>query len=305
METLKSFAGFVMRSPLTAAMVVAMSAILAFILPPATSLISFLSGASLSLVTLRRGPKDGLLVVGLSTVIFTILVLPFIGTIGLTVAILFVLWIPLWLLSIVLRITVSLSLVITLALVLLSFIVSMIHLIIGDLASWWRIFLIDTFTRIGPEPGPELSQLIDGLSQVMTGLVTAGILIGLIGNLLLARWWQSLLYNPGGFADEFLKLRLHPLVGVIALGVIYVTQFGPSALESLGIDLVVIMMAVFFIIGLAVIHGINANFGEPVGWLIGIYVLTFIFPRQMMTILAATGLADTWVDLRGKIKRNN
>jgi hypothetical protein len=120
----------------------------------------------------------------------------------------------------------------------------------------------------------------------------------------LARWWQSLLYNPNGFAKEFIVLRLHPAVGIAALGAMALTQFGPVSLESLGVDLVFVMMAAFFITGLAVVHGLNANFGEPVGWLIGVYVLTFIFPRQMMTILAATGLADTWVDLRGRIGRS-
>jgi hypothetical protein len=303
MEAMKLLAEFVMRAPLTAAAVVAVAAVVALVLPPATSPISFLSGASLGLVTLRLGSKAGLLVMGIATVMVALLALALLGTASVAVAIMGALWAPLWFLSIILRATVSLPLVVTVALGLVSSVVVMTHWFVGDLTLWWQTFLMDTFIRIGPEPGPELVQLIEGLSQVMTGLVAAGMLVSLVGNLLLARWWQSLLYNPGGFTEEFLVLRLHPLVGIAALGAMALTQFGPEHLESLAVDLVFVMMAAFFITGLAVVHGLNANFGEPVGWLVGVYVLTFIFPRQMMTILAATGLADSWVDLRGRIKR--
>jgi hypothetical protein len=304
MEAMKLLAEFIMRAPATAATVVAVTATVALILPPATSPISFLSGASLGLVTLRLGPRAGGLVMGMATVALALLALALIGTASLAVAMLGVLWAPIWFLSVILRITVSLPLVVTIALGLVSFGVGMTHWLVGDLASWWQTFLMDTFVRIGPEPGPDLVRLIENLSQVMTGLVAAGMLMSLVGNLLLARWWQSMLYNPGGFSQEFLALRLHPIVGVAALGAMALTQLGPAApLESLGVDLVFVMMAAFFVTGLAVVHGLNANFGEPVGWLIGVYVLTFIFPRQMMTILAATGLADTWVDLRSRIGR--
>jgi hypothetical protein len=303
MEAMKSFAAFVMRTPSMAAIMVAVTATVALLLPPATSLISFLSGASLSLVTLRLGPKTGLLVMGLATLVMAMLAMVFLGTASLAIAMVCALWAPLWFLSVILRLTVSLPFVVMSTLGLVSFCVGMTHWMIGDQASWWRTFLIDTYERIGPEPGPELIQLIEGLSQVMTGLVAAAMLMTLIGNLLLARWWQSLLYNPGGFAEEFLVLRLHPAVGAAALGAMALTQFGPTSLESLGIDLVFVMMSTFFITGLAVVHGLNANFGEQPGWLIGVYMLTFIFPSQMMTILAATGLADTWVDLRKRIGR--
>ncbi|CAK0779238.1 conserved membrane hypothetical protein [Gammaproteobacteria bacterium] len=304
MEGMKSFAGFVMRSPSTAATVVAVTATVALILPPATSPISFLSGASLGLVTLRLGARAGLSVMGVATVVLALLALALIGTASLAVAMVGVLWAPIWFLSLVLRATVSLPRAVTVALGMVALGLGMTHWLIGDLASWWRMFLMDTFVRVGPEPGPELAHLIDGISQVMTGLVAAGMLISLVGNLLLARWWQSLLYNPGGFAKEFLVLRLHPAVGLVALGAMALTQFGPASLEPLGVDLVFLMMAAFFIAGLAVVHGLNANFGEPVGWLVGVYMLTFLFPRQMMTVLAATGLADTWVDLRSRIGRS-
>ena len=138
MEAMKSFAGFVMRTPSTAAMVVAMAAMVALILPPATSPISFLSGASLGLVTLRLGLRAGLWVMSMATVAFALLALTLVGTPSLALTLLGVLWAPLWFLCMVLRVTVSLPLVVTVALGLVSLGVSVIHWWVHDLTSWWQ-----------------------------------------------------------------------------------------------------------------------------------------------------------------------
>ena len=300
---MRLLAGFVMRAPFTAAIVMVLAAVASLILPPVTSLIFFLSGASLGLVTLRLGAQSGLLVMGMATVMLALLSWILKGTTSVAIAMVAMLWMPIWILSLALRASVSLPLAVTVALGLVSSGVAVTHWLNGDLASWWR--MVATFIRVGPDPGPDLAAWIDGLSPVMTGLIAAGILMSLLGSLLLARWWQALLYNPGGFAEEFFVLRLHPMVGMSALSAIALTQFGTPPLAHLGVDLVFVIMSVFFVAGLAVVHGLNVNFGEPVGWLVGVYMLILLFPRQMMTILAATGLADTWVDLRSKIGRSN
>ncbi len=300
---MKLLAGFVMRSPWMAAVIVALAAVVALVLPPVTSLIFFLSGASLGLVTLRLGARAGLLVMGIATSVLALLSWAVIGTTSAAIAMVGMLWAPIWLLSLALRTTVSLPLAVTGALCLVSSGIAVTHWLKGDLTSWWRMFLVDAFARTGPEPGPGLTAWIEAHSQTMTGSVAAAILMGWVGSLLLARWWQALLYNPGGFSEEFVVLRLHPAVGMAALGAMALTQFGPPPLVHLGVDLVFVIMAAFFISGLAVAHGLNVNFGEPVGWLVGVYLLILLFPNQMMTILAATGLADTWVDLRSKIGR--
>jgi len=304
MEGIKAFLEFVMRSPQSAAMVVVVTAIAAMVLPPVTSPISFLSGAALGLVTLRLGPSYGMAIMGAATAGLAVLSVTLLGTVSLAITMCLVLWAPVWLLGTILRSTVSMPLAVTVALCLIVTGVAVTHWWVGDLASWWRVFLMEAFTRIGPEPGPELVRIIEDISRVMTGLVAAGLLMSLVGNLLLARWWQAILYNPGGFKQEFLVLRLHPTLGLAALGIMALTQVGPASLEPFGVDLVFVMMAAFFMTGLAVVHGLNTNFGDHIGWLLGVYLLILLFPRQMMTLLAATGLADTWVDLRRRIRRD-
>ena len=52
--------------------------------------------------------------------------------------------------------------------------------------------------------------LIEGLSRWMTGAFAASLYVQFLLALLLGRWWQAVLYNPGGFGAEFRGLRLSP-----------------------------------------------------------------------------------------------
>ncbi|MEZ5581549.1 MAG: hypothetical protein R3F37_01040 [Candidatus Competibacteraceae bacterium] len=53
-----------------------------------------------------------------------------------------------------------------------------------------------------------LQQLLDYLAPMVVGLIFANGLASLLCGLLLGRWWQALLFNPGGFSREFHELRL-------------------------------------------------------------------------------------------------
>lgn len=71
-----------------------------------------------------------------------------------------------------------------------------------------------------------LAKAMEASLTSWTPLRAAGFFASLIGHaavigLLLSRWWQSLLYNPGGFKAEFHALRMPiPLVGLCVLGII-------------------------------------------------------------------------------------
>mgnify|MGYP007113695048 CR=1 FL=1 len=65
----------------------------------------------------------------------------------------------------------------------------------------------------------QADQLIEVLAGWMTGVLAAGMFLQLVFGLLLGRWWQALLYNPGGFRSEFHQLRLYPALAWLALPV--------------------------------------------------------------------------------------
>ncbi|MFN2329829.1 MAG: hypothetical protein ABR612_13010 [Chromatocurvus sp.] len=111
--------------------------------------------------------------------------------------------------------------------------------------------------------------------------------------LMLARYWQAALYNPGGFASEFRELR-YP-VGVTASLVV-----GALALASMGLvyrSWSVSLLIPVSVVGFALLHAWAAVKGRGTFWLTAMYAAWLLFDaaKLMLVVLA---FADAWVDFR-------
>jgi hypothetical protein len=130
-------------------------------------------------------------------------------------------------------------------------------------------------------------------------MLAAGVFLQLIFSLLMARWWQSLVYNPGGFRTEFHDLRLHRLLGVLGVPALVLMLVSGDVPPLLGY-LSVLLLAILFIQGLAVMHGILGMAGAGVIWLVGLYLMLVLVPPPAVTVLATLGLLDIWIDFRSR-----
>jgi hypothetical protein len=133
-----------------------------------------------------------------------------------------------------------------------------------------------------------------------TALQVAGILA--VGNaavavlsLLLGRWWQSLLYNPGGFALEFQALRLSRTWLLLLLAAaLLLWSAGP---EWVGWSAIAVVPLTAW--GFALVHARAKLRGRGKGWLTGIYVLWLLIdPAKLMLI--GLVIADAWIDFRSR-----
>jgi hypothetical protein len=141
-------------------------------------------------------------------------------------------------------------------------------------------------------------QAADGTSITPPGRTEIAGIFGLIDSvmlvvsLILARSWQAALYNPGGFGTEFRALRLGPaqVVGlmVAAMGTI---ALGASYRYWAWIPLVPMLFA-----GLGLVHAIAATRGR-LGIMGLFYVALLLLPpvKQIVVMLAAV---DGWLDIR-------
>lgn len=144
--------------------------------------------------------------------------------------------------------------------------------------------------------GQSNTAFVDALAQVPIDDAYAG-MMGLVvaifssASLILARWWQSLLYNPGGFQHEFQALRIEPkLVLLCAL-----VQFTYSALSGLGVGLGMLLIPLFFG-GLGFIHWWSASRNISfVPWIV--YLLLVLSPA-LAIFIAALGLLDSAFNIR-------
>ncbi|CAA0082499.1 Uncharacterised protein [Zhongshania aliphaticivorans] len=113
---------------------------------------------------------------------------------------------------------------------------------------------------------------------------------------MLARWWQSLLYNPGGFRVEMWQLRLSPtvMIGLVAVMLLLSKIGGHYRFWA------IMCVMPIVIAGLALIHGVVGRLGLGRVWLIVFYVALFILqPLWVALILAA--IVDSWIDIRRRL----
>ena len=114
-------------------------------------------------------------------------------------------------------------------------------------------------------------------ARLMTGLVIAVSVLGVLLSVLLGRWWQALLYNPGGFGKEFRALRLDRRVAFGTLGVLLMVPLAGDALGSLGIELMALAVVLYLLQGLAVIHAMVTGRGASLLWLVVLYIALILF----------------------------
>lgn len=116
--------------------------------------------------------------------------------------------------------------------------------------------------------------------------------------MLLARWWQASLYNPGGFQSEFHQLRLSPLMsfGLVAVMLVISSQGVEYQLWAL------VFTIPFMFAGFALIHGIVARRKLGGNWLAIFYVSWLLLdPVKGLLIIAA--IVDSWVDIRSRVAK--
>jgi len=114
---------------------------------------------------------------------------------------------------------------------------------------------------------------------------------------MIGRWWQAMLYNPGGFRQEFHSLRFDPRIMVFLLGLILAGLMDIPPLDGwLPLFCVVPMLA-----GLAVTHYAVARKAMGTPWLVLSYMTLLLVPPAIILL----GFIDSVVDLRKRMKRQD
>jgi hypothetical protein len=131
--------------------------------------------------------------------------------------------------------------------------------------------------------------------QVIMGLFAMGQAYAMIGFLVLARWWQSQLYNPGGLRQEFHQLRLPvPIAATLVLLLVVCVALGtPQAIRWVPLLTVPLVMA-----AIGWVHWLVGIKGFSGHWLGGFYVILIVMYQFVSPLLASLALMDSWFDLR-------
>ncbi|QQS55248.1 MAG: DUF2232 domain-containing protein [Candidatus Competibacteraceae bacterium] len=297
---MKSIAVFIMRGRFAAVLIAAPTAVLFWLFPP----ILIVSGAVVALVTLRRGAAEGALLAvlaGLGAGALAGLVLG-LGAMWPMLSVLLACWAPLWVLASLLRATVSLSVTLRAAALLGLLGVGGFYLMLGDPAVWWSQVLDGLRQGLTTLPSGEratLEQLLDLLrswAPLLPGQVVSAALLFVLAGLLLGRWWQALLFHPGGFRPEFHQLRLGRPLALLALAL-----FGAALLSGWPVlsNLVLVLGTLYSVQGIAVAHALVFKLRLSPAWLLLLYLLLVPLLSQLVMAL---GIADAWADFRTRVR---
>lgn len=216
-----------------------------------------------------------------------------------------------WIFAVMLRRGASLSLILQIAALIGVLVISVIHLIYPNVSDWWGGQLQSYYAHaqamkdmLKAAPSiPKDTQLetINITKQYATGLMAAAILFNAVIQLIVARWWQVTVSNPGTLRLELHYIRLSQLAGLLFLISLIFSYLGNSVV----VDIMPILCILFGAAGLSLIHFLFALMSSSTAWfwlLIFYLAVIFLLPTSMI-LVSLLALVDVFADLRKRFKK--
>lgn len=271
-------------------------------------LMGLLSNAAVGLITLRMGWRRGLFIALISSAVLGGLTLlmqvnPLVGF-GFSMLI----WLAVILLATLLGSTVSWSKTLTVLLAVSVGAVLLFHMNVSDPVAFWQnqplwMQFVEVVKNVQMMPeemsSSEQQKLLDNAASILSGSIAGTVSVLLILSLLIARHWQAMLYNPGGFGAEWRELQLGKPAALLMIAVITLALFSQ---QMTAINMVFAGLTVFLFQGIALVHGVVALLQQHKTWLIGMYIMLFLMPAHGGILLAAFGIIDSLAGFRSQIK---
>lgn len=282
---MRSLAEYAMRSRRNASLAVLLIGFIPFV--------SWLSAALVALVVLRKGAYEGVLVA-----LWGLLPAVYFWQAGYD-AVALPLLLVVFLSALVLRRTVSFELSVLTQLVVSALVLALLL----EFRFLPYEQLLDVFKQLLTRA--ELNKQINMpvLAPEHHELLVANFLGFSLGSmalmaLVVARWWQAMLYNPGGFQAEFHRFRLSPL-GAGIITAILLTAGSGSWLAHI----VLLLVLPLLLSAMALVHGMVKMLGASRRTLLVFYVSLLMLGPYLLIPLLVLAVADSFFDFRSRIKK--
>ncbi|HWP94419.1 MAG TPA: hypothetical protein VNL72_01600 [Gammaproteobacteria bacterium] len=268
----------------------------------AVRLLDVLSGGVIALVALRHGASWA---AGVASAAAALLALVGLAT-GRGVWVLVVpalaMWLPSLALGALLRRTVSLSLTVQAACAVACAGVIAFLGFTPDPEGVWRKWLADAFLPLLEGVGGKTDAIdLTALARLATGMMATSFLLLVTLALIVGRFWQAVLDNPGGFGREF-RAFANGRVATLIVSVIFVAA--PLTKNLMLENVAIVLIVPFLYQGLAVAHAMVWNRGLHGAWLTPLYLGLVLLPLPTVAALAGVGYLDNWFSFRAAAGRN-
>lgn len=262
----------------------------------------FIAAIIVGFITLCRGYKAGLFVlvwVALPSV--SLLYLGRLGVFDLTLLRCAIVW----LFAGLLRSTGSWRLVLEVGVVIAFVAVVGAHLIVPDMKVFWVDHLTGYLQNITQAAdwkltSDQLQKMVHQLAPIATGIAGFIVLMGTFVQLIVARWWQSVIFKPGALRQEFANIRMTQTWAIIITAAIVGAFFKVAVI----IDSLPVLVVPFMIAGLSFLHLVvtfNRMLLIPLAL---VYIGMLFFTVYLIIPLALLGYADCFINFRQRFFAN-
>jgi hypothetical protein len=285
----KTFANYLLRKRINAIWVL----LVLCLLPP---MIASLASIILGLVTLNKGAKEGFILLLWAVLPFVVqayvhkvlwlALVPFFGFAGL------------WLGAIVLRAYGSWTVLLRYFGLLSVLAVVLAHVLHPGLTEFWAAHIfayMQEMTELVPNATVTKQQAMT-IATVATGFQVLLFMVSVSFKLMMARWWQALIFNPGGLRKELYGIRLDNIV----IGLFFVLVVAVLLKSVVAVDAIIPLFGVLLAVGLSLLHSTLGRAKYGFGLLVLFYLIAIIFPYILVAPMLAA-VVDRWFNFRSRI----
>jgi hypothetical protein len=281
---MRALAEFIMRGRAQAALVAFFG-----------NLLPLISPASVSMVTLNKGLSEGalltlwallplLIAFFVSDINAMVTLSSIVGVIGVMAA------------SELLRISASWARTLVFVVVFSGVAALVLDFLFAEQAEVFELVVANLFREIQQQ---QENAFIPGRNFLL-GVIGYVIALTSVICLVLGRWWQAMLYNPGGFKSEFHQLRLGVGSAAILVAGVVVCNVASQEFSSwvglLGLPLL--------LGGLALVHYSVTFYQLGSHWLVIFYVVLFTV-SPLSLVLIGLGFLDSIMNIRSRLVRRS
>lgn len=184
--------------------------------------------------------------------------------------------------------------------------VSVIHLAYPNIVDLWATELqsylnqVTATLKTAVVPTDTEVEAINVTKYYATGLIVAAILFNAILQLIVGRWWQSIVFQPGLLRKELYNIRLNQLAGILFILSLILSYIGNSVV----LDIMPILYLLFGVAGLSLVHYFFGLMNSQTSWVwLSIFYIAFIISMPVSIMLVGLfALVDIWFDARKRFK---
>ena len=181
--------------------------------------------------------------------------------------------------------------------------VFLVHSLHPDIHQWWVSFFDqqkEYFTYFSQQANATdvqtalVHKRLMALTYVATGLQIAILLSSSLGHVLLARWMQAKLYNPGGLRQELQGLRVDKVFPLLVIACALAAKLEVYSV----LDALPVLLLPCLLVGLALLHELwlQANKVRTIVF----YIAFVVFFQYMGAVVVMIALMDSYIDFRAR-----